>query len=80
MQNSKAVCGPFQNNVSMKTCIEKAIQSYYGVLYTYSIFTYYPYLWLTGIILLAIMLHRRNYAAILKSFIITNDIVRADIE
>lgn len=58
----------------MKKTVAEMIDKYKGLAWTYWGFTYYPFMWAMFLVLLTMMLQRRNFANILRNFIIAKDI------
>ena len=75
IQNTTHLCGPFLSEETAKESLQTMIMRHSAVLVIYDIFSYYPYLWLTGLILMTLTFLRRNHASILRNYVAKKDIV-----
>jgi hypothetical protein len=58
----------------MKKTLAEMVYKYSGLEWIYWVFSYYPLMWVMSILLVTLMLHRRNHANVLRNYIITKDI------
>jgi hypothetical protein len=58
----------------MKKTLAEMIKKYSGLEWVYWAFTHYPFMWAMMIVLVTLMLQRRNHANILRSYIVAKDI------
>jgi hypothetical protein len=58
----------------MKKTLAEMVYKYSGLEWLYWAFTYYPFMWGLGLVMLTLMLWRRNHANILRNFIVAKDI------
>ena len=73
------MCGPFVSGQSGKYSLTVLVASYSVLHSIYDVVSYYPYLWLIGLILITLTLLRRNHAVILRNYIVKKDEVSCEL-
>ena len=67
------LCGPFASGSYGLYSIKEMINKNTVIKTIYQVDVYYPFLWLCGILLLTLMLFKRNHAELLREFVVIKD-------